>query len=375
MSETAKVKSSWINQTYDKLILVVVLLALLASALFLVFSIGKDRRALVEATWEQTGSEVKKAQPIDMSPFHLIEMQIDKPFQSTQTVSRMMVSELRVTCINGECGRPIPYSASVCPFCNAKQPEVIRPEEMDSDADGITDQVEQKLGLNPLDPDDATADQDNDGFSNIEEYQAGTSMTDPKQFPSPSAKLRLGRVATTPFKFLFKGISQISQTAGGERYQLNLRSMERTFFVGLGEEVEGFKVIKYEPATNNLPPVITLQQGEKTIRLVMGKTLTQEEMVAVLVFMIDSSRYRVRVGDVIKIREQEYKVIDIKRNEVLIRDLTFNKDMTVAPLTETEKDVLRERESMRLRSESMPPSGPVVQEAPPVNGVLTTGGR
>ena len=375
MSETSRVKSSWLNQNYDKLILVVVLVVLLASALFLVFSIGKDRRALAEATWEQLGSEVKKAQPIDMASYQLIKTQIDQPFQATQTVSRMMVSELRVTCVNVECGKPIPYSASECPFCNTKQPVIVRPEEMDSDADGLTDQVEQKLGLNPLDPDDATADTDSDGFSNIEEYQAGTSLTDPASFPSPSAKLRLGRVATTPFMFLFKGISQISQTPGGERYQLNLRSLERTFFVGMGEEVEGFKVIKYEPATNDIPPVITLQQAEKTIRLVMGKTLTQEEMVAILVFMIDSSRYRVRVGDVFKIREQEYKVIDIKRNEVLIRDLTFNKDMTVAPLTETEKDVLRERESMRLRSESMPPSGPVVQEAPPVNGVLTTGGR
>ena len=375
MSETSRVKSSWLNQNYDKLILVVVLVVLLASALFLVFSIGKDRRALAEATWEQLGSEVKKAQPLDMASYQLIKTQIDRPFQATQTVSRMMVSELRVTCVNVECGKPIPYSASECPSCNTKQPVIVRPEEMDSDADGLTDQVEQKLGLNPLDPDDATADTDSDGFSNIEEYQAGTSLTDPGIFPSPSAKLRLGRVATTPFMFLFKGISQISQTPGGERYQLNLRSLERTFFVGMGEEVEGFKVIKYEPATNDIPPVITLQQAEKTIRLVMGKTLTQEEMVAILVFMIDSSRYRVRVGDVFKIREQEYKVIDIKRNEVLIRDLTLNKDMVVAPLTETEKDVLRERESIRLRSESIPPSGLTVQDAPAVKGLLKTGDR
>ena len=375
MSETAKVKSSWINQNYDKLILVVVLLALLASSLFLVFSIGKDRKALAEAMWQQTGAEVKKAQPIDMTAFQAMGEQLATPFQSTQVVSRMMVSELRVTCVNPECGKPIPYSASVCPFCNARQPAVVRPEEMDSDADGITDMVEQKLGLNPLDPDDATADQDNDGFSNIEEYQAGTSLADPKSFPPLSAKLRLGRVATTPFKFLFKGISQISQTPGGERYQLNLRSLERTFFVGMGEEVEGFKVIKFEPATNDIPPVITLEQGDKTIRLVMGKTLTQEEMVAMLIFMIDSSRYRVKVGDVFKIREQEYKVIDIKRNEVLIRDLTLNRDMVVAPLTETEKEFLRERESLRQKAESLSPSGTVFQEAPSGGGVLKTGGR
>lgn len=53
-----------------------------------------------------------------------------------------------------------------------------RPEdpgfESDSDADGMLDRFEMLYGLNSLDPSDALFDADNDGFSNLEEYFAGT---------------------------------------------------------------------------------------------------------------------------------------------------------------------------------------------------------
>ena len=41
---------------------------------------------------------------------------------------------------------------------------------IDSDHDGMPDDWEKKAGLNPQDPKDAAADQDGDGYTNIEEY-------------------------------------------------------------------------------------------------------------------------------------------------------------------------------------------------------------
>lgn len=49
----------------------------------------------------------------------------------------------------------------------------------DSDNDGIPDDVELRLGLNPNDPTDAVADFDNDGLNNRQEVQAGTDIRNP----------------------------------------------------------------------------------------------------------------------------------------------------------------------------------------------------
>jgi hypothetical protein len=49
----------------------------------------------------------------------------------------------------------------------------------DSDTDGIPDSIETAAGLNPADPADAVLDLDGDGQSNISEFRAGTTLTDP----------------------------------------------------------------------------------------------------------------------------------------------------------------------------------------------------
>ena len=47
---------------------------------------------------------------------------------------------------------------------------------MDSDGDGIPDRVEEAVGLDPNNPDDANSDLDEDGLSNLEEYELGTRI-------------------------------------------------------------------------------------------------------------------------------------------------------------------------------------------------------
>ncbi len=50
---------------------------------------------------------------------------------------------------------------------------------VDSDGDGIPDDAELRLGLNPHDPTDALLDLDHDGLTNLQEYQLGTDPRNP----------------------------------------------------------------------------------------------------------------------------------------------------------------------------------------------------
>jgi hypothetical protein len=50
---------------------------------------------------------------------------------------------------------------------------------VDSDGDGIPDDAEIRIGLNPHDPTDALLDPDHDGLNNLQEYLAGTDIHNP----------------------------------------------------------------------------------------------------------------------------------------------------------------------------------------------------
>ncbi len=58
--------------------------------------------------------------------------------------------------------------------------------DLDDDNDGMPDEYENQYDfLNPLDASDALADQDDDGFTNLEEYQNGTNPNVPGEPPTP----------------------------------------------------------------------------------------------------------------------------------------------------------------------------------------------
>lgn len=324
---------SWISQSYDKLVLVVVLAALLVSALLLVVKVGGNRRAFDRETWAQAQSAGQAAQPVDVSAYTNLLGQLAQPYQIPQQNRRMMVGEVRVASIPD--GAPIAFNATTDPFTGQPQPAVNF--DPDSDGDKLSDKVELALGLNPSDPSDAAADLDGDGYSNVEESQAGTNLNDPASFPPPIAKLRLARTVVNPFKFRFLGISRL---ADGDRYQLNLRTLERTYFARLNDVVEGFKVASYEEKADG-GPTLVLDQGGKTIRLIQGRVINQDARSAVLVFLIDGTRMGVRIGDVFKLKDRSYKVVDIKDDRVLIRDEQEGRDTVVGPLSDEERGRLQ----------------------------------
>ena len=56
--------------------------------------------------------------------------------------------------------------------------------DTDDDNDGMPDDYEIANGLNPLTAGDANQDADGDGFTNLEEFEAGSDPQDPNSRPA-----------------------------------------------------------------------------------------------------------------------------------------------------------------------------------------------
>lgn len=333
---------SWLSRHYEKLLLSAAIILLLGSVFYLLQQLQGARARYDRLISGALPSQWKSARPVDMSGYTQQLAKLSSKLELPPSTNQLFVSELRVQCVYEDCRRPIPYDATVCPFCGRRQPEVVRPEELDSDGDGLPDVYEKKVGLNPFDETDALGDPDGDGFSNVEEYQAQTKPFDAKDYPNPVAKLRVVRVVNQPFRMRFQGVQTL---ANGEiRFLLNLRTLERSYFVKIGDVIDGYKVVSYEPRISQTPSgkvdesVLTLRKGDRIVPLVKNQAMTRYESVAFLVLMTDGSRFVVRVGDTITVRDRVYKIVDIQRDGVLLRDVQSGSEVLVTHISDSEKE-------------------------------------
>lgn len=357
MSASPRPGSSWLGQNYDKLALALVLCLLLASAGLLLSKTTQAQQSSIADPSLQAGWKGRSVDPLDIAPMTNLMALLSQPFQVGPQQRRMLVGELRVASIPD--GAPIAYNATKDPFSGAVQPSV--DFDPDSDGDGITDKIEIAAGLNPNDPSDANADLDADGYTNAEELQMKTDMKDAKIYPEPVAKLRLVRTVVNPFRFRFLSVSKLPD---GDRFQLNLRSLERTYFARMGDEIEGFKVIQYDEKGPE-GPVLTLQQGATLIRLIQGRVINQEARSAELIILLDGTKFRRQVGDDLKLKDLLYKVVDIKPERVVLRDERDGRESTVAPWSEEERNRLHNEQAPGPAENAGAPSvNPVNQEFP-----------
>ena len=335
MSQAARGKHDWIRDHYEKAILLVGLIALLASCVLLVQRLQADKEAvafsLTRIGWKGSPVALK-----DTAPFDAILAEARAAATAALTVSPLTsVSEMRVACV--KCGRPIPYNAVECPFCLAQQPPIVNIGDLDTDADGIHDKDELALGLNPQNKEDAIGDLDNDGFTNLEEYNAKTDPRDPNSLPDPVVKLRVASIRAVPFYLRFVTTSTLGD--GSVRYQLNLQSLERTYFAKLNDVILGYIVSAYDPQGTGGETMTMIRKSDKRpVVLVKGKPVTEQELAIRFAFLVDRSLLPVqRINNVFALRGVEYKVVDIRRESVIIQNVKTGEKVTVPMLSNQER--------------------------------------
>ena len=341
----------WLACHYEKLILVVALLALGSSACSIVYALRartREKQVLLQH-WSRPQKLAKEISEVELaerfSNHHV-------PYERKPNPHRLFVSELRVRCTNVACAKPIEYYAVLCPFCSAVQPEIVAKEERDSDGDGMVDLYEERYHLDPLDPTDAFIDNDGDGFSNVEEFGANTDPSKEEEFPSLSAKLRLIRSVDQPFIMRFQGVQQLPD---GKRFLLNLHTLERSYFVKLGEEVEGYKIVRFDLDGED-GPTLTVKKGSTALRLVKGKRIDSFEVAAHLVFLLDRKEFMKKVGEVFKIRDQSYRIIDIQPDHVVVQDLDSDVSVHIGLLSEADKRELFEEAVETMNTSILSPT-------------------
>ena len=338
---------TWVKVAFDKIILFAALFGLLLSLILLILMVGREREKLKDLSQKQEQSRnlSQAARLLDLTFLDEGIEALQTPEQIPAWSNRLMVAELRVRCV--KCSRPIPIDADVCPFrnCGAQQPAALNAGKKDSDLDGIPDEWELKYALNP-NADDALQDADGDGFTNLEEYQALSNPRDADAHPAFAEKLRVITIGRTFMPLSFRGVQRLG--ANDMRFLLKNKRLQRDTYAKLGDTVDGYKLVKYEAKKIKVRKktfdvdedvsVLTVSKDNKIIPLTINRE-NQGEIGASLIFLVDQTRMVVKLGDVIKLKNNSYKIIDIKKDTVILADVNTGMEMPVQPLSEADKQL------------------------------------
>ena len=146
------------------------------------FAAVVNYRAFTDGGAEVTGSgtftHVAGGYRLTVETVGSVEVTAERPGYENLTVAGVSVSANRVT--SGVVLLMHP-EGSLTDFDGDGQSDDV---DLDDDNDGIPDAFEDaQAGLNAMDATDATTDLDGDGFTNLEEFQAGTDIGDANSFP------------------------------------------------------------------------------------------------------------------------------------------------------------------------------------------------
>ncbi len=208
--------------------------------------------------------------------------------------------EQKVECWS--CGRMIPISADVCPYCKAIQ------KHADTDKDGMPNYWEMRYGLDPEDEADAMEDKDGDGYTNLEEYKAGSDPTNPAETPINKKKIfEVKKIYRKPVDILFRGYIELQDSF---TLEINWEEKGKTFFLEVGDKIRGYEILEFHKVIQDKTikgsglvvevdkSYIVLRRigTNKKIKLVKNKIYVEREIYARIVNKETKEVFDVHVG-------------------------------------------------------------------------------
>jgi len=305
-------------------VLTALISGLLVSAFFVQQRIAAMNADLKTADW-LTPQKQNEAQPVALP-----EIPKQPSTENTALFLGLLASELRVVAIGS--AYPIPYEAEICPFSKIPQPAM---NQLDRDGDGITDDWEIKFGLDRYNTADAQADFDGDGFTNLEEFKSGTDPVDAVSHPFYAEKLRFVKKIDLTFPLIFKGASQMPD--GKMVFQINYILNNSTHFLTVGESLEGVSVKRFAPGEFQRDDRLFVVRGNHEIELQKDRETTDPESQAELINVLDRSSKIVTMGALLSLHNDEYTVLGVKQDRVILKHNGTGKVFDIVGLTEEER--------------------------------------
>ncbi len=259
---------------YDRVLALAALLILLVSLGYLV-SAGVQQHHQQEQYIKRLAQphEPKAAKPTDLTPYQKAGETLQTPKHISvpaPTAATFLTPERRFICTNPGCpGVMVPWTKedppAKCPFCGT---EFVKAPTgpVDTDMDGMPDDWEKKYSLDPNNPADAHDDADKDGFTNLEEFLAGTDPADPKSHPDIMTRMILIGIEGRKLPIVFSDTSTMPDGKKMLAFNLPQARPPKTVYVREGEmiDVTGFKALKFTEKKQKIVDP-KLQNAEKEI--------------------------------------------------------------------------------------------------------------
>lgn len=376
-------KKNFLVAHWDWLVAAVGVLALVGAGVFAVVAFGENADDASDAAVRSVAGESGKnggVEQVGVESYEVSRKNVAKPallseLKADEHANFLGSHERRVMCSTEEgtgCGMPIPEGSKVCPFCSVTQSE--KHSEVDSNANGIPDDIEKEIGLDPQ-KDLLNEDMDKDGFTNREELERtgflaecakpkkermqlsdlkrlAQPMKDAKIHPDYLDDLAIDRLEPTLLPFFFQ---KATPTPNGTRCfffdakrKNDYGKKGTTYSVMKGEKIgdTGFVFREYTAdesevaikggggATKKVDRsfvVICRESDRKEVKLLVGEKNKAIETRAFLVYRRPGSAkdFEVGEGDEIILNLDKYKVSRVSEDSVTVENTVGGKRRTL----------------------------------------------
>jgi len=192
--------------------------------------------------------------------------------------------------------------------------------------------------LDILDSNVLAMDPDEDGFTNQDEFEAQSNPRDKASHPEYITKLRLARIVQKPFRLLFA-----SHTDGD--FAINTLDVRQpTQFLKLGDQIAGtpYKIVGFEPKKEVNPKTgaekdiseLTIEHTEtgKRVVLVVAVIVNSPDSFALFQYLWNNSQFQKKKDEEFSLDPEKdvvYKLVDIESGQAVLENLKTRKKTTL----------------------------------------------